>query len=690
MSLRPLADDHEVEYWVRQIRIGAWLALGVTLLGCLRVAVAWEPHLRWWCVPLAIAAVVQGAAACMPWNRLVRRPHVRELLITWWISEIPVLYGFSLADDMGRILYLPGVMLVVTAAAALYPPRWVIALGGLSLAGYLGLLYTESGVGVTFAVGMSVILGAVVGLNALIAASRLRQDSRRRTAERRTELLLANASDAVFALGPDGQVHYASPAVRSLLGHEPARLHGADWGRLVHPDDLPQATEWLAALVAAPAGQTSRGELRLRRADGDWVYTDVIGANRTGDPDLHAAVVSVRDIGPRRALEQELTHRAFADSLTGLANRALFRDRIAHAVARNLRDGGRVTLLLIDLDDFKTVNDTLGHSAGDKLLTTVADRLSAHVRPSDTLARLGGDEFAVLVEDLDDLAAQDLAQRILGAVRLPVRLGDRDVVCTMSIGIATAKAGDGATDTEELLRDADLAMYSAKRGGRNRYAVFDPAMYEDVLRESRQRAELEQALAEGQFFVQYQPIVDLPTGELTGVEALVRWRHPCDGVLGPDAFIPMAEDTGLIVPLGRWVLQEACAQLAQWHREMPGGNLRMSVNLSARQFQHPELVDDIAAAISGAGIPPRSLILEITESMFLHDTDTVVSTLRAIRELGVRVAIDDFGSGYSSLSYLQRFPVDILKIDRSFIGDRLSRCKHSCPLSIQPFHHLRR
>jgi diguanylate cyclase (GGDEF)-like protein/PAS domain S-box-containing protein len=520
----------------------------------------------------------------------------------------------------------------------------------------------------TFALGMSAILIAVVGLNAMIAASRLLQDSRRRSAERRTELLLTNASDAVLAVGASGRVQYASPAARSLLGHDPARLTGDGLAWLVHPEDLPQATEWLSALIAAPGGHTSRCEVRLRRADGDWVYTDVIGANRISDPDLNAAVLSVRDIGQRRALEQELTHRAFADSLTGLANRALFRDRIAHAVARNQRDGGRVTLLLIDLDDFKTINDTLGHSAGDQLLTTVADRLSAHVRPSDTLARLGGDEFAVLVEDLDDLAAQELAERILGAVRQPVHLGGRDVVCTMSIGIATAKAGDGDTDTEELLRDADLAMYAAKRSGRNRFAVFDPAMYEDVLRESRQRAELEQALAEEQFFVLYQPIVDLPTGGLIGVEALVRWRHPRDGVVGPDAFIPMAEDTGLIVALGRWVLQQACHQLAQWQRRAPAGALRMSVNLSARQLQHPQIVDDVAEAIASAGIPPASLVLEITESMFLQDTDAVVSTLRAIRSLGVRVAIDDFGSGYSSLGYLQRFPVDILKIDRSFIG----------------------
>jgi diguanylate cyclase (GGDEF)-like protein/PAS domain S-box-containing protein len=667
VKLSPLADDHDVEYWVRQIRIGAWMAAGVTLLGALRVLAAWADQGRWWFVPVLLVAVAQAAATRVRWDHVVRRRYAREALLLWFIAEIPVIYWFSCLDGTGRTLYLPAVMVVVVASAALYPPRWVIALGLLCLSGFLGLLVRDSQVSVTYGVGMSAILAAAIALSARTAGSRIRQDGRRRTAERRTELLLANASDAVLAVDASGALRFASRGVRAVLGHDPAWLATARLAQLVHPDDLPQAREWFAALIASPQGQTARTEMRIRRADGGWAYADVLGANRCGDPDLDAAVLSVRDIGARRALEEELTRRAFADSLTGLANRALFRDRLAHAAARQQRGGGAVTLLLIDLDDFKMVNDTLGHSAGDELLVTIAGRLQAEVRPADTLARLGGDEFAVLVEDLDGDGAAALAERILAAMREPVALGSRDVVCGMSIGVASARAGEAGTD--DLLRDADLAMYAAKRGGRNRYAVFDPAMYEGVLREARHRAELEAALAGEQFFVQYQPIVDLPSAQLIGVEALVRWRHPVDGVLGPDTFIPLAEETGLIVPLGRWVLDEACAQLARWHRDLPSAaHLYMSVNVSARQFHNAGFADEVIAAVRAAGIPPESLILEITESLFLQETDAVVATLETVRASGVRVAIDDFGSGYSSLNYLQRFPVDILKIDRSFVS----------------------
>jgi diguanylate cyclase (GGDEF)-like protein/PAS domain S-box-containing protein len=666
VRLRPLADDHDVEYWVRQIRIGAWIAVGLTLLGCVRVAAAWDGHRQGWLLPLAGAALAQAAAAQLPWARIVRRPYARELLTLWYVGEIPMLYWFCYADDGGRALYLPAAMVVVVATAALYPPAWVITLGALALAGFLGLLTMGAGEGVTFVVGMSAVLTAAVGLSARTAANRQRQDARRRSAERRTEVLLANASDAVLAVGPDGTVRYASPGVQDMLGHQPAWLIGTRLDPLVHADDLPQLRQWLTALMAAPEGEASRCEVRIRRADGGWISADVIGAQRLTDPDLGAAVLSIRDISARRALEEELTKRAFADSLTGLANRALFRDRLEHAVARHRRGGGTVTLLLIDLDNFKMINDTLGHAAGDELLVTVADRLRAEIRPADTLARLGGDEFAVLIEDLDQAAACAFAERILAVMRQPVALAARQVVCGMSIGIASATADTG---TEDLLRDADLAMYAAKRGGRDAYAVFNPAMHEEVLREARQRAELETALAEDQFFLQYQSIVDLPSGRVLGVEALVRWQHPRDGVVGPDQFIPLAEETGLIVPLGRWVLRRACAQLAQWQRDVPAArDLYMSVNVSPRQFQNVHLAAEVTEAVQAAGVSPDALVLEITESMFLQDTEAVTTVLRDLRASGVRIAIDDFGSGYSSLTYLQRFPVDILKIDRSFVS----------------------
>jgi diguanylate cyclase (GGDEF)-like protein len=331
-------------------------------------------------------------------------------------------------------------------------------------------------------------------------------------------------------------------------------------------------------------------------------------------------------------------------------------------------DGRPVTLLLLDLDDFKLVNDNLGHSAGDELLTTIAERLRAQVRPSDMLARLGGDEFAILLEDLapDDAAA--LATRLLAVVREPIRLASREAMCTLSLGIATATGGDGIT-AEQLLGNADLAMYAAKRAGRNTYQIFDPTMTMTVLEEAQQRADLEHALEHGEFLVLYQPVVEMHTQRLTGVEALVRWQHPRDGLLGPYHFIANAEANGLIVPLGRWVLRQATQQLARWRAESPeaAADLKVNVNLSARQFQYAGLVDDVRAAIADAGIDPASLTLEITESMLMADIESAKETLHALRRLGVRLAIDDFGTGYSSLSYLKQLPVDIIKIDKTFV-----------------------
>jgi diguanylate cyclase (GGDEF)-like protein/PAS domain S-box-containing protein len=660
-------DDHDADYWAQQIRIGALIAAGVTLLGALRVLVDWSPDRQWWAGPVLAAVVVQVVAACLPWRRIIQRPHAQQLLIGWWVAEIPVLYLFSLVDEAGITVYLPGATLVVVLAAALYPPGVVLAIGALSLSGYLGLLPFQGPFDAVYAIGMLSIMTSVVAINVLNARSRRRLDRRRRSAERRTEAMLENSSDLVFALGEQGRVHYASASAGPRLGFVPADLTGATLSGLVHPADLPQLTEWMATLWAAPDGHTARTETRVRQADGSWSYFDVIGTNSLHDPDLRAVIVSLRDIGVRRALEEELRHQAFTDSLTGLPNRALFRDRLEHAAARR-REGTSVSVLLIDLDDFKNVNDNLGHSAGDELLTVLAGRLRAQVRPGDTLARLGGDEFAVLVEELNDGEAAALAERFLQETRTVVRLaGGGEITCTCSIGVATMDPGDG-DQAEQLLRNADLAMYAAKRAGGDACVAFDPAMYAAVLHEAQQRTDMEQALEREEFVVHYQPVVDLPTKELIGVEALVRWQHPRKGMLGPDFFIHDAEESGLIVPLGRWVLRVACAQLGAWQRELPAAStLKMNVNLSARQFQYQGLVDDVAAALRDGGIAPGSLTLEITESMVMQNIESTIETLQALRDLGVRLAIDDFGTGYSSLSYLQRLPVDIIKIDRAFV-----------------------
>jgi diguanylate cyclase (GGDEF)-like protein len=365
-------------------------------------------------------------------------------------------------------------------------------------------------------------------------------------------------------------------------------------------------------------------------------------------------------------LYEEIRHQAFHDGLTGLANRALFGDRVEHALARSARTGSLMAVLFVDLDDFKTVNDRFGHQAGDQLLRLVAERLVAILRPGDTAARLGGDEFAVLLEDVrgqDD--ARLVAQRLIEAIRTPTRLGDMDALVGASIGIALSTAGgDRAPD---LLRNADFAMYRAKGAGKGRYEIFEASMRAGIA----ERAELVQiihgAVDRNELRVAYQPIVELATGKIVGAEALVRWHPAGRPMLMPADFITLAEENGQIVAIGRWVIEEACRLGRRWQDQLGDPTFGMAVNLSARQFQHPDLVRDVKAALAATGMAPGSLTLEITESVLMQHTTSTIDTLGELRAHGVRLAIDDFGTGYSSLSYLDRFSVDVLKIDRTFV-----------------------
>ena len=367
------------------------------------------------------------------------------------------------------------------------------------------------------------------------------------------------------------------------------------------------------------------------------------------------------------ALEAKLKHQAFHDSLTNLANRALFTDRVEHALARQDRRSNPLAVLFLDLDDFKTINDSLGHAAGDQLLISVAERLHECLRPADTAARLGGDEFAILLEDMDDAEdATAVAERIIEDLGTPFVLQDKEVMVHASVGIAWSVSGrEGA---HELLRNADLAMYRAKNRGKGRYEAFKPSMHADVLERMELKEELQRAVDEQEFVLQYQPFVALKTGEVVGVEALVRWNHPTRGLVAPGEFIPLAEETGLILPIGRFVMREACITARYWQRKYPTHPpLRISVNLSARQLQQPGLVEEVAQTLHQCDLNPESLILEITESVLMQDTDATIDKLQQLRNLGVKLAIDDFGTGYSSLSYLKSFPIDILKIAKSFV-----------------------
>jgi diguanylate cyclase (GGDEF)-like protein len=366
--------------------------------------------------------------------------------------------------------------------------------------------------------------------------------------------------------------------------------------------------------------------------------------------------------GMRQAFD-DAVHQATHDPLTGLPNRSLVLDRLEQALARSSRTGGRVTVLFADLDRFKVVNDSFGHSVGDNVLLCVSERLRAAVRPHDTVARLAGDEFVVVCEDLTDAEALDVAERVAATVAEPIILGGRETVITASIGIAHAEAG---TRAEDMLRDSDVAMYGAKERGRSRIELFDAEMRRRMVDRLEMERSLRTAIANGELRLDYQPIVSFDGWQVTAAEALVRWDHPERGVVHPAEFIPLAEESGLILPLGRWVLTEACRQLALWRAE-GRPELRVTVNLSARQFADPGLIDVVAEALARACLPADALWLEITESVLMEEVEATANTLYALKRLGVHLAVDDFGTGYSSLSYLKRFPVDLLKIDRSFI-----------------------
>jgi diguanylate cyclase (GGDEF)-like protein len=379
-------------------------------------------------------------------------------------------------------------------------------------------------------------------------------------------------------------------------------------------------------------------------------------------------VLNARDISERKVFEEQLSHQAFHDAVTDLPNRALFVERVRHAIGRARREGGDLAVIFLDIDDFKTINDSLGHSAGDAVLIDVAKRLSQSIRASDTAARFGGDEFLVLLEDLEDQdTVVEVAERILEELRRPLVVAGNELSVRGSIGIA-ALGGRSSASADELIRDADAAMYVAKRDGKGAWRVFEAEMHAGVLARLELRADLQRALAEGQFTLLYQPIVRLADEALAGMEALIRWQHPHRGTVLPEEFIQLAEETGLIIPIGRWALREACATAVALGRELPEAEPpHMSVNVSVKQLQQADIVADVREALALTGLEASLLTLEITESMLMDNPEVAAVTLAELRSLGVRIAMDDFGTGYSSLGYLSRFPVDVIKMDRSFM-----------------------
>ena len=491
-----------------------------------------------------------------------------------------------------------------------------------------------------------------------------------RVSEERFRTLLLNIPGAMYrcAAKSDWDMEFISDNIETMSGYPASDFIGSrvrTFASIIHPDDR-QAVED-AVDAALQRREPFILEYRIVRADGGiaWVYEKGQGVFGP-ETDVLWLDGAIFDITERKLLQEQLALQVFYDSLTGLANRALLHDRTDHAVAHAKRRRQTLAMLLLDLDGFKIINDSLGHEAGDEVLVMVAKRVMSCCRVSDTVARLGGDEFAVLLEeDVDEETAGVVAARLLEALREPFVVDARELTVGGSIGIAFSDPAGSSTG--DLLRDADAAMYSAKSRGRDRYELFEPSMHTKAVALFELNTDLQMGLDQGQFVVHYQPILDLAAGTLTGVEALVRWHHPTRGLLLPAEFIPAAEQTGLIVPLGDWVLRTACRQMRAWRDEFPAQQPFLSVNLSPRQLYAPELVAAVRSALEDTKLDPSGLVLEITEGALLQGVAETRQTLADLKALGVKLAIDDFGAGSSSLGYLSEFPVDILKIDRSFI-----------------------
>src|ERR1700677_1134955 len=475
--------------------------------------------------------------------------------------------------------------------------------------------------------------------------------------------LVQDTSDVILIIDDDGNVRYATPSATAIFGD--VHVAGARLQDLVGPADRDEVAGLLARMLSQP-GQSSYDDWRIARPDGRNVQVEVRCSDLRADSTVDGLVLTLRDVTERRELENTLKDLAFHDALTGLPNRLLFQDRAMHALTRARRDGTIVGVLFVDLDDFKLVNDTLGHGEGDELLIAAGKRLRGVVRDADTAARLGGDEFAILIENVPDVAAVEIfAERVVHAFGLPFQLASGSAIATATVGIATTRDSVSVAD---LLRHADLALYSAKAAGKRGWRRYEPVLSAGLTRRRELQTALEEAVATSAFSVAYQPIVALAGGQVLGFEALLRWPHPQWGVLQPDQFIGLAEETGYIVPIGSWVLERALADLERWQRRSsPRAPLYMSVNVSARQFREPGFVDCVRQAFATSGVPASGLMLELTESVLLPHDDRVRADLAELKASGIRLAIDDFGTGYSSLLYLKGLPIDVIKIDKSFV-----------------------
>jgi diguanylate cyclase (GGDEF)-like protein/PAS domain S-box-containing protein len=606
----------------------------------------------------------------------------------WYLNALHPALARVNPIDIG---WVAGFLLITVAAAQRQPARgWTRRLAAARLVPGLPTLPAAAGIAtalISWLAGRSlgptsvllsisaalVLLALLLQLIVVYENHALTTDLERRVDRRTAELrateryyhaLVQSSSDVITVVDPDLTVRYVSDSMAAIFGHQPAELIGQKLEAMAGgPSPLTQAV----SRTAAEPGHVSRVEWELTDATGRVRHAESAVTNLVEDPSVGGLVINTRDATDQVALEHQLRHQAFHDPLTGLANRALLTDRAEQALARSVRSDATVAVLLVDLDGFKAVNDSLGHQVGDVVLSEVARRLGSLVRSEDTVARLGGDEFVILVDDVGGSEeAKALAQRVCDVLRPRFSLPGWDYAVTASVGVAVGTAS--GTDVPDLLRDADTAMYVAKTGGKDSVRVFAPSMHERAHERFRLQVDLRDALERSELVLFYQPIFEMVDGRLKGFEALLRWSHPTRGLIAPERFIPLAEENGLIVPVGRWVLREAVTQLMAWDRRHQSARaLSVSVNVSTVQLTAHSLIGDVKGVLERSGIAPSRLVLEITEGSLANETERIIEVLEELRGLGVRIAIDDFGTGYASLSHLQRLPVDILKVDKSFV-----------------------
>ena len=683
-EISPFLGDHALSEFRRLASIG-YPAMDILVIAVL-ARMAAGSHRREPAFLLMLCAVAALAAgdAIYGWRLLEGEFTPGPLTSAAWAAFYALLGAAALHPSMRELAEpgeegdptLTGARMALLACASMTVPLLILVRRALGEQVDVDVLVAASAA--MFALVLVRMAGIVHRHQALTgreAALRieLAEQSLRRRSDERLSSLIRHSSDVVCVLGEDGLVRFVSPSVAQTLGHDPAAMTGRPLLDIVESEDVPRVSKLLCALAAHPSGQPTVIEFRTLVREGEQPRdVEALARNLLDDRSVEGIVLNMRDISERKAFQDELEHQAFHDTLTGLPNRALFRNRVEHALLGRRRDRLPVAVLFLDIDDFKLVNDTLGHAAGDAVLREVGRRLEDRMRPVDTAARLGGDEFAVLVRDPEsELQCVEIATRLMAAIKTPIVVDGSDFTLGVSVGIAFSDQHMiGSRDADELLRNADAAMYLAKERGKDGYQLFNPEIHARAIARLELKSELQRALEAGEFTLRYQPIMDLERGDMAGMEALARWEHPQRGTLPPAEFVPLLEETGLIVQVGHAILQEACAWSARMQHECPRDPpLSMAVNVSARQLQRPEFVEEVADVVARSGIVPSSLTLELTESVMMQDMEVSLLRLEALRELGVKLAIDDFGTGYSSLNYVRELPVDILKIDRSFLAD---------------------